>query len=57
MTNNYQKHKKDSKKKHAKVIKIFTKEEKLKRYNESLSEERKQKLFQYRRNYYLTHSK
>ena len=61
MTSNYyQKHKE---KKHAEDIKIFLKKEKKKKHqchcecNKNLSEEQKQRLVKYMRNYYSPHKK
>ena len=45
------------KKRPEKDLKILLKKEKRKRHNKNLSEQQKQKLVEYRRNYYLTHSK
>ena len=59
--------KKDSEKKHVKDIKMFLKKKKKKGEKKleidieivlkNLSEEKKQKLVEYRRNYYFTHNK
>ena len=45
------------KKRPEKDLKILLKKEKRKRHNKNLSEQQKQKLVEYRKNYYLTHSK
>ena len=45
------------KKRPEKDLKILLKKEKRKIHNKNLSEQQKQKLVEYRRNYYLTHSK
>ena len=45
------------KKRPEKDLKILLKKEKRKRHNKNFSEQQKQKLVEYRINYYLTHSK
>ena len=58
MKNNYyQKHKERLQKKTCEIYQNFTKEEKGKRRHKNLSEEKKQKLAEYRRNYYLALNK
>ena len=55
---NFSKEEKDKRHKEAQEIyQNFTKEEKGKRCHKNLSEEKKQKLAEYRRNYYLTLNK